>query len=475
MVDDQSVGARNVKTVFDEHGRDQQVIFALDELEHDPLEFLIIHLPVGDADARVRRELLHQRGHAPDRLHAVVHEVDLPLAPHLLQNGGLDDPVAEGRHHGLDRQAPARRGLDHRKIAQASERHIQRARDRRRRHGEHVHVGLEFLQLLLRRHAEALLLVHDQEPEIVEAGVLRKQAVRADQDVDLAGFRLRQDFLLLSSGAEAADHLDAQRERRHALAEGREVLEGQNGGGRKHRHLLAVLRHFEGGAHGELGLAVPDVAAQQAVHGLRALEVVLDVLERGQLVGRLFELERFFKLLLPGSVGAVGYAAAHLALGVEPEELLGHVAERALHPRLGARPRDAPQAVERGLGAVAARTELFHQVEPFERNIKPGVVLVGEQHEVSRRAFHAELPQPLVKPDAVVDVYHVVALFEVAQVGNEARRPRPLPPARRAPVEAAEEVRVAEQQQPQFGDDDAFRHPASDEEGGGRKSGVGCR
>src|SRR5437764_603746 len=83
----------------------------------------------------------------------------------------------------------------------------------------------------------------------------------------------------------------------------------------------AVMRHLEGGAHGELRLAVPDVAAQQAVHGLGALEVVLDVLERGQLVRRLFELERFFKLLLPGSVGAVGYTAAHLALGVEPEEL----------------------------------------------------------------------------------------------------------------------------------------------------------
>src|SRR5207237_675313 len=34
VVDDQSVGARNVKAVFDEHGRDQQVVFALDELEH---------------------------------------------------------------------------------------------------------------------------------------------------------------------------------------------------------------------------------------------------------------------------------------------------------------------------------------------------------------------------------------------------------------------------------------------------------
>ena len=148
-----------------------------------------------------------------------------------------------------------------------------------------------------------------------------------------------------------------------------------------------------------------------------------------------------------------------------PEDNLEHMIDRANakgynFPYL----RDASQTVERGLRALAARAELFHQVEPFERDVELGVVLVGEQHEVARRAFHAELPQPLVKPDAVVDVYHVVAHFEVAQVGNEARRPRPLPPARRAPVEAAEEVRVAEQQQPQFGDDDAFRHFAADDE-----------
>ena len=62
------------------------------------------------------------------------------------------------------------------------------------------------------RDAEALLFVDDDEAEIAELDVLREQAVRADDDVDLAVGDLLRDFLLLLSGAEAADHLDANRE-----------------------------------------------------------------------------------------------------------------------------------------------------------------------------------------------------------------------------------------------------------------------
>ena len=49
------------------------------------------------------------------------------------------------------------------------------------------------------RHAEALLLVDDQQPEIGELHVLRKNPVRADQDVDLARLPLSAGFLSAAS------------------------------------------------------------------------------------------------------------------------------------------------------------------------------------------------------------------------------------------------------------------------------------
>ena len=82
--------------------------------------------------------------------------------------------LIEMRHHGVDRQAILGRRLDHGHVAHAQQRHVQRARDRRRAHGEHVHVVLELLEALLVAHAEALLFVHHQQAEIAELDVFAK-------------------------------------------------------------------------------------------------------------------------------------------------------------------------------------------------------------------------------------------------------------------------------------------------------------
>ena len=71
------------------------------------------------------------------------------------------------------------------------ERHVQRARDRRRGEREHVDLEPQLAQQLLLRDAEALLLVDDHEAEVLRDHVAREHAVRADQDVDLARRRSR--------------------------------------------------------------------------------------------------------------------------------------------------------------------------------------------------------------------------------------------------------------------------------------------
>ena len=87
---------------------------------------------------------------------------------------------------GLDRQAILRRRLDHRHVADADERHVQRARDRRGRHGQDVHFLAHLLDALLVRDAEALLFVHDEQTEVPELHVLRQQPMGADDDVEAA-------------------------------------------------------------------------------------------------------------------------------------------------------------------------------------------------------------------------------------------------------------------------------------------------
>ena len=67
-------------------------------------------------------------------------------------------------------------------------------------------------------------------------------------------------------------------------------------------HLLAVLHRLERGPHGDLGLAVADVAADDAVHRQRLLHVGLDLVDRGELIGRLDVGERVFEFALPRGV-----------------------------------------------------------------------------------------------------------------------------------------------------------------------------
>ena len=76
-----------------------------------------------------------------------------------------------------------------------TKRHVQGARDGRGRHGEHVHLGAHLLDAFFVADAEALLFVDDEQTEIGELYVFRKQAVGADEDVDFADRDSLAEFL----------------------------------------------------------------------------------------------------------------------------------------------------------------------------------------------------------------------------------------------------------------------------------------
>ena len=198
------------------------------------------------------------------------------------------------------------------------------------------------------RHAETLLFVDDQQAEVLEQDVLRQQPVRADDDVDLAGGEILDDLILLGLGAEAADHVDRNRKSGEPLGQRLLMLKGEHGRRREERHLLAVHDRLERRAHGDFGLAVADVAAQQPVHRRRRFHVALDVGDGVRLIDRQVVLERVFELALPVGIGAEGIARDRLARGVELEQLFGHVAHGLLDARLRALPRRAAELVERG-------------------------------------------------------------------------------------------------------------------------------
>ena len=238
----------------------------------------------------------------------------------------LDELLVVLPHVRPDRTTPLGRGLDHRDVAETGERHVQRARNRRRAQRKHVDLQAELAQQLLLRDAEALFLVDDDEAEIRRDDVAREDAVGADEDVHLARREVGERALHVGRAAEPRHHLAHDREIGVALSERVPVLLREDRRGRQHERLPPVERDRERRPHGDLRLAEPDVAADEPVHGPRGLEILLHGLDRLELIRRLAERERRLEPLEPVVREVEGNAGGVLALRVQRQQLPGQLA-----------------------------------------------------------------------------------------------------------------------------------------------------
>src|SRR5262249_61319164 len=108
--------------------------------------------------------------------------------------------------------------------ADAEQRAVQRARDRRRRQRQHVEIGTQLLEALLLAHAEPLLLVDDDQREVAPRELAAEDLVRADDDVDRAREQGGGDRLALRGRPVARQQLDREPERFAAGLERAPVL-----------------------------------------------------------------------------------------------------------------------------------------------------------------------------------------------------------------------------------------------------------
>jgi hypothetical protein len=227
------------------------------------------------------------------------------------------------------------------------------------------------------------------------------------------------------------------------------VLEREHGGGREDRDLLAVEDRAHGRAHRDLGLAVADVAADEAVHGRGGGHVGGHVGDRLGLVGRLLVLEGLLELPLPRALPRERVAGAGLALGVEAQELPRHVAHRLADARLRLLPRAAAQAVDRRARALRARV-LLDAVEALDGDLELVAGLVAEDHELAGSAPHLQGLEAEEAADAVLLVDDEVARPEVAEVREEAPQAPAPPPGVEVDL-LGEDVPVGEDGRPASG------------------------
>ncbi|TXT21979.1 MAG: Uncharacterized protein FD138_3859 [Planctomycetota bacterium] len=171
VIDEDRVRVRDVDTAFDDRCADEDVELAVHELDHDLFEFVPLHLPVPDPDASFRHDPLNPVGHRLDVVDAIVNEEDLAIAiefPHDRLPNQIAVEPADARRHRHAINGCRRQIAD---VSNPQQRHVQRARDRRRAERQHIHFQSQVFQNLFVLDAEALLLVDDQQAEVFEPHV----------------------------------------------------------------------------------------------------------------------------------------------------------------------------------------------------------------------------------------------------------------------------------------------------------------
>lgn len=219
------------------------------------------------------------------------------------------------------------------------------------------------------------------------------------------------------------------------------MLIGKNGGGGQNRHLITPIHGLEGGSHGHLGLAEPDVTAQQAIHRLLPLEIQLDRGNGLQLVIRLLEFESGIELCLEIGVRRHDSGLCQMTFGVVAQKVASQLAQPLPDALLGARPRAAPQLVE-PWGDSLDTAVLLYEIEMREGEEEVAVPFVGDLHDLdlSQAVFGPKryqrwrqlLPHPFLLsdraqahelPDSVIGMHDKIARPQVTQTRDKGSKP----------------------------------------------------
>ena len=172
---------------------------AVHEVEHHLLQLLLLHLAVADGDLRLRHELAG--GARPWPRSICTRLWTKKTCPPRRSSRSIASRISSSLKRAT-KVLMASRSTGGVSMMERSrmpdQRHVEGPRDRRGGQGQDVDHRPELLEPLLVRHAEALLLVDDQQPEVLEADILLQQPVGADDDVDLPLLRPRSRIAFCS-------------------------------------------------------------------------------------------------------------------------------------------------------------------------------------------------------------------------------------------------------------------------------------
>src|SRR5262245_61632329 len=201
---------------------------------------------------------------------------------------------------------------------------MQGARDRRRRQTDHIDELAQLFQSFLVDDTEAMLFVYDDQAQIFKLDILLKQSVGSDQNIDVTSGGLSEDLRNLLRGQETADHFNAYRVIAKPMPKSLEMLLGQNRRRRQHGNLFAAFDGEKSGSHRHFGLAVADIAADQAIRRLSALHAGQGLIDGTLLIWSFFVFESRFESSVQGVGRCEGISLPGFPNRIELYQFFGH-------------------------------------------------------------------------------------------------------------------------------------------------------
>ena len=406
------IGVGDIETGFDDSRGQQHVRFLPVKFQHYGLHQAGVHLTMRNNDSRLRNQISQPSAGAFDSVDSVVNEEHLAAATQLTKNRLANESLSETRDLRANRQAIGGRGFDHRQLAKAGHRHLQRARNRSGGQGEDVQLCPQLLEAFLVLHPEPLFLINHEEAQIAKLYVLLQEAMGADDDIQGPVRESTQARFLLSRVLKATEHPHLDREGREPLRKGLKMLLSQQCGGNHDGGLLVVHDSLEDGAHGDFSLAVTYVPANKAVHGLFRFHVPSHVLDRAKLIVCLLILESGIELVRENAFCREGWSDADFAGRLHRDQIFGHFLDAFAHATLGALPRLASESIK--LGDVLSRAEIaLHLIEAVQRHIDLIVADIFEDQIVAGESVNGKPLQSNVSANAVLNVDDIIAHLQL--------------------------------------------------------------
>ena len=290
--------------------------------------------------------------------------------------------LVEARHDRAHGAAVERRRRDGRQIAQPADRHLERSRDRRRRQREDVDVRAELLDPLLVRDAEALLFVDDEEAEVLEVDVLRQEAMRPDDDVDLAVLQAATASRPAPSSfgsARAARWRSGSRASAPRTCGSAAARAPSSGTGR--RPACPPSRRGTPRESRPRSCRTRRRRRRGGPSAARASRSLVHVVDRLRLIRRLVERERRFERAVVVVGGGERVARLRLALGVETRSSSA-ICRTAFFDARSSSSRTSSRRGDRSSAARSRRRSTSDLVEPIDRQVQ----LVARAYSTTRRS-----------------------------------------------------------------------------------------